>query len=113
MKKKHGLMTKELKKKLRKSRNDNEILENLAAASNELDDDDLFLVTGGAYQVSDGAPADTNLFGEVQPAQPPDDIGDDNFSLDEYQTPENAQVTVDTGGGFDIMRLLGMNNRDQ
>ena len=48
MKKKHGLMTKELKKKLRKSRNDNEILEQLAAASNELDDEDLFLVTGGA-----------------------------------------------------------------
>ncbi len=48
MKKKHGLMTKELRKKLRKSRNDNEILEQLAAASNELDDEDLFLVTGGA-----------------------------------------------------------------
>jgi hypothetical protein len=48
MKKKRGLMTKELKKKLRKSRNDNEILEHLAAASNELDDEDLFLVTGGA-----------------------------------------------------------------
>ena len=50
MKKKHGLMTKELKKKLRKSRNDNEILATLAAASNELDDDDLFLVTGGGAQ---------------------------------------------------------------
>ncbi len=47
MKKKHGLVSKELKKKLRTSRNDYEILEHLAAASNELDDDDLFLVTGG------------------------------------------------------------------
>ena len=55
MKKKRGLLTKELKKKLRKSRNDSEILANLAAASNELDDDDLFLVSGGT-DYDDGPP---------------------------------------------------------
>ena len=47
-KKKKGLLTKAMKAKLRNSRDDREILENLAVASKELDADDLYLITGGA-----------------------------------------------------------------
>lgn len=51
--KKHGLLTKNLRKKLMKSSDDREMLRTLAAASKELDDEDLFLVTGGAqYEAS-------------------------------------------------------------
>lgn len=54
MKKKKGLITKELKEKLKNSRNDRELLENLAIASKELDADDLLMISGGAqYEASD------------------------------------------------------------
>ena len=51
--KKRGLLTNALRKAMKKSRNDNELLASLATASKELDDEDLFLVAGGAqYEAS-------------------------------------------------------------
>ncbi len=47
-KKKHGLLTNFLRNKLKKSRDDNEMLSSLAIANKALDEDDLFIVTGGA-----------------------------------------------------------------
>ena len=54
--KKHGLLTNAMRKAMKKSRNDDEMLANLAIASKALDDDDLFIVTGGAqYEANESA----------------------------------------------------------
>ena len=70
---KHGLLTNALRKAMKKSRNDDEMLANLAIASKALDDDDLFIVTGGAqYEANESAlkdlAGDAGLSAEVQNA---------------------------------------------